>query len=49
MEKVYDFNNDGHPDFIWKNSGTFAKYAWYMNGTTVVGGAGVYEIAWNQG
>jgi hypothetical protein len=31
-----DFNNDGNPDLIWRNSVTGANRIWLMNGTTPV-------------
>ena len=34
---VGDFNGDGKPDIIWRNSSTGANVVWYMNGVTVTG------------
>ncbi|MCU1227884.1 MAG: hypothetical protein JWO97_768 [Acidobacteria bacterium] len=31
-----DFNNDGNPDFIWRNSVTGANRLWLMNGVTPI-------------
>jgi hypothetical protein len=36
---VADFNNDGNPDILWRNTHTGQNYVWYMNGVTNIGGA----------
>jgi hypothetical protein len=33
-----DFNGDGKPDIIWRNSVMGENYIWYMNGVTKIGG-----------
>src|SRR5438034_503639 len=32
-----DFNGDGKPDILWRNSSTGENYVWLMNGTTITG------------
>jgi hypothetical protein len=32
-----DFNNDGKPDLLWRNTSTGEIKVWYMNGTTKTG------------
>ena len=34
-----DFDGDGKPDILWRNSSTGQNYVWYMNGTVRAGGA----------
>jgi hypothetical protein len=34
-----DFNGDGKPDILWRNTHTGQNYVWYMNGVTNIGGA----------
>jgi hypothetical protein len=31
---IRDFNNDGSPDLLWRNSSTFRTTVWYMDGPT---------------
>jgi hypothetical protein len=31
-----DFNGDGKPDFLWRNSSTGDIRIWYMNGTQIL-------------
>jgi hypothetical protein len=33
-----NFNGDGKPDIIWRNSVTGENYIWYMDGVTRIGG-----------
>jgi hypothetical protein len=40
-----DFNSDGHPDILWRNSSTGANVIWYMNGSVVTGSADMPTIA----
>ncbi len=35
---VADFNSDGKPDILWRNSSTGQATVWYMNGATWTGG-----------
>jgi hypothetical protein len=35
---IADFNGDGNPDLLWRNSGTGITTIWYMNGATWNGG-----------
>ena len=30
-----DFNGDGKPDILWRNTTTGANAVWYMNGVTL--------------
>jgi hypothetical protein len=39
IESVGDFNGDGKPDLVWRNTATGSVYAWFMNGVTMTGGA----------
>ena len=32
-----DFNADGKPDIVWRNTATGQNAVWYMNGTTITG------------
>jgi hypothetical protein len=36
---IRDFNSDGKPDILWRNSSTGRATVWYMNGTTWTGGS----------
>ena len=36
---VGDFNGDGSPDILWRNTSTGQNAVWYMNGVTVTGAA----------
>jgi DMSO/TMAO reductase YedYZ molybdopterin-dependent catalytic subunit len=31
---IRDFNSDGSPDLLWRNSSTYRTTVWYMNGPT---------------
>ena len=39
-----DLNNDGATELIWRNSSTGANYVWYMNQTSVTGGASLPTV-----
>ena len=44
-----DFNADGRPDILWRNQSTGADATWWMNGTTLTGGASlpaVTDVNW---
>ena len=44
-----DFNNDTHPDILWRNSADGSNVVWYMNETTWIESAvllGVSDLAW---
>jgi hypothetical protein len=47
-----DFNADGRPDLVWRNSSTGRVIVWYVNGVTRTGGAELWaatnagESAW---
>ena len=34
---VGDFNGDGKPDILWRNTSTGQNAVWYMNGVTLIG------------
>ena len=36
-----DFNSDGKPDILWRNTATGENAYWYMNGTTIAGSASI--------
>ncbi|MCW3052566.1 MAG: multicopper oxidase, type 2 [Chthonomonadales bacterium] len=40
----FDFNGDGHNDLMFQNASTGSLVAWYMNGLTVQGGAGIASL-----
>jgi len=45
-----DFNGDGKPDLLWRNQATGDNLVWFMNGTTLAGGAvltSVTDTSWN--
>jgi C1A family cysteine protease len=47
-----DFNGDGKPDILWRNTSTGANAVWYMNGATVSGVAdlpGLSNLAYTIG
>jgi Subtilase family/Bacterial pre-peptidase C-terminal domain/FG-GAP-like repeat len=53
MEGAGDFNNDGKSDIIWRNYRTGENAIWLMNGTTLIGGQGVYttpvsDLSWRM-
>lgn len=35
---IADFNVDGSPDLLWRNSSTGENYVWHMNGISCIGG-----------
>ncbi len=35
----FDFNADGKPDILWRNTASGATYAWYMNGPALISDA----------
>jgi hypothetical protein len=39
-----DFNCDGAPDILWRNSATGENYVWSMNGVTRAGGAWLTHV-----
>jgi hypothetical protein len=43
-----DFNGDGHPDILWRNTTTGNCSIWLMNGTSFGSGVslGVVPIQW---
>ena len=40
-----DFNSDGKPDILWRNTATGENAYWYMNGTTLLTGAVLLTVA----
>jgi hypothetical protein len=42
---VADFNADGKPDILWRNQATGDNVVWFMNGTTISGGAVLTPVA----
>ncbi len=40
-----DFNNDGHPDLLWRHTGNGKNLVWYMNGATVEGFGNIDTLA----
>jgi FG-GAP-like repeat/FG-GAP repeat len=36
---IGDFNGDGQPDLVWRNTATGDNAVWYMNGSSLVGSA----------
>jgi hypothetical protein len=42
---VADFNSDGKPDILWRNTSTGQNYAWLMNGVLRTGGVWVEPVA----
>ena len=42
---VPDFNGDGRPDILWRSATTGDNYVWYMDGTTVLGGASLPRVS----
>jgi hypothetical protein len=41
---VGDFNGDGNPDILWRNTSTGLIVVWYMNGGTIIGSADIAVI-----
>lgn len=39
-----DFNGDGKPDLLWRNTHTGEVLIWFMNGTTVVSGSAYIPV-----
>ena len=39
-----DFNSDGKPDILWRNTATGENAYWYMNGTTIIGSASILTL-----
>jgi hypothetical protein len=42
---VGDFNSDGKPDILWRNTSSGQNYVSYMNGVTVTGADSLPTIA----
>jgi hypothetical protein len=42
--QVADWNNDGSPDFVFRNKNTGVVFVWYVNGTTLAGSAFIIQI-----
>lgn len=40
-----DFNLDSKPDLVWRNYATGAVNVWFLNGTTYLGGANLFNVA----
>jgi hypothetical protein len=40
-----DFNNDGKPDILWRNTSSGENYIWYMNGAAVTAGGVLPTVA----
>ena len=40
-----DFNGDGRPDILWRNSSTGENYVWYADGVMVLGGGNLPMVA----
>ena len=41
---VGDFNGDGKPDILWRNTSTGADVVWYMNGATMTSYAALSAV-----
>ena len=39
-----DFNEDGKPDILWRNTSTGENYIWYLDGVTVLGGGSLPPV-----
>ena len=38
MKSADDFNGDGKPDILWRNTATGDTFLWYLDGNSVAGG-----------
>ncbi len=47
QEAVGDFNGDGKPDILWRNTGSGELYLWYMDGTSRTSGASIATVELN--
>ncbi|MFH0998258.1 MAG: hypothetical protein V1844_22560 [Pseudomonadota bacterium] len=43
--RTEDFNGDGKPDILWRNTSTGENCIWYMNGATRTGGDYLLKVA----
>ena len=39
-----DFNGDGNPDILWRNTSTGENYVWYLDGVNVLGGGNLPTV-----
>ena len=42
---IGDFNSDGKPDVLWRNTSTGENYVWYLDGVTVIGGGALPPVS----
>src|SRR6185295_18570765 len=40
-----DFNQDGSPDLLWRNTASGANLVWYLSGTTLLSQASLPAVA----
>jgi hypothetical protein len=44
VQGIADFNGDGHPDLVWRNTANGNCYLWYMNGASFIGDAFLFAL-----
>jgi hypothetical protein len=44
VQGIADFNGDGNPDLVWRNTATGNCYVWYMSGAAFLGDAFLFAL-----